>query len=75
MGLGPKETEGSKARNPPSNYARRLRLEVINIAGKLIKTGRRTILKVTAAAFPTAIGIDLGKLSTQVADPPRFAWS
>jgi len=66
-----KETEKSEARIPLSSYATRLRREVIDIAGKLVKTGRQTILKVTEA---TARRLDLGKLFRQVADPPRFAW-
>jgi hypothetical protein len=44
---------------------------VIDIAGKLVKTGRQTILKVTEA---TARRLDLRKLFSQVVDPPRFAW-
>jgi hypothetical protein len=71
-GLGAEETEGSEARIPLSCYATRLRREVIDIAGKLVKTGRQTILKVTEA---TARRLDLGRLFRQVADPPRFAWS
>ena len=43
------EKEGSKARIPLSSYARRLRREVIDIAGKLVRTAGRTILKVTEA--------------------------
>lgn len=67
--FGAKETEGSEARVPLSSYATRFRREVIDIAGKLVKTGRRTILKVTEA---TARRLNLGKLFRQVADPPRF---
>lgn len=72
--FGAEETEESEARIPLSSYATRLRREVIDIAGKLIKTGRQTVLKVTEATLPTAVGINLGKLFRQVADPPRFAW-
>jgi len=70
-GLGTEGTEGSEARIPLSSYATRLRREVIDIAGKLVKTGRQTILKVTEA---TARRLDIEKLFRQVADPPRFAW-
>ena len=51
--------------------ARRLRREVIDIAGKPVRTASRTILKVTEA---TARRLDLNGLFRQVADPPRFAW-
>jgi hypothetical protein len=64
------EIEGA-ARIPLSSYATRLRREVIDIAGKLIKTGRQVILKVTEA---TARRLNIEKLFQQVADPPRFAW-
>ncbi len=69
--FGTEETEGSAARIPLSSYATRLRREVIDIAGKLIRTGRRTILKVTEA---TARRLNVEKLFRRVADPPRFAW-
>jgi len=61
----------SEVRIPLSSYARRLRREVIDIAGKLVRTAGRTILKVTEA---TARRLDIGGLFKQVADPPRFAW-
>lgn len=70
-GLGTEETEGSEARIPLSCYATRLRREMIDIAGKLVKTGRQTVLKVTEA---TARRLDIGRLFRHVADPPRFAW-
>ncbi|MFB6231521.1 MAG: IS1380 family transposase [Salinibacter sp.] len=69
--FGAEEPEGSEARIPLSSYAIRLRREVIDIAGKLVKTGRQMVLKVTEA---TARRLDLGKLFRQVADPPRFVW-
>ena len=62
---------GIGARIPLSSYARRLRREVIDIAGKPVRTASRTILKVTEA---TARRLDLKGLFRQVADPPRFAW-
>jgi len=68
--FGAKETEGSEARVPLSSYATRLRREVIDIAGKLIETGRQTVLKVTEA---TARRLNIESLFRQVADPPRFA--
>jgi len=69
--FGAEETEESEARVPLSSYATRLRREVIDIAGKLIKTARQTILKVTEA---TARRLGIEGLFRQVADPPRFAW-
>jgi len=69
--FGTEETESAEARIPLSSYAARLRREVIDIAGKLVKTGRQVILKVTEA---TARRLNIEKLFQQVADPPRFAW-
>jgi hypothetical protein len=69
--FGAEETEESEARVPLSSYATRLRREVIDIAGKLVKTSRQVILKVTEA---TARRLNIEKLFQQVADPPRFAW-
>lgn len=69
--FGAEQTESSEARIPLSCYATRLRREVIDIAGKLVKTGRQTVLKVTKA---TAHRLGLEKLFRQVADPPHFAW-
>ena len=66
------EKEGPKARIPLSSYARRLRREVIDIAGKLVRTAGQTILKVTEA---TARRLDIEGLFRQVADPPRFRWT
>jgi tRNA U54 and U55 pseudouridine synthase Pus10 len=69
--FGAEETEESEARIPLFSYATRLRREVIDIAGKLVKTGRQMVLKVTEA---TARRLDIERLFQQVADPPRFAW-
>lgn len=66
------EKEGPKARIPLSSYARRLRREVIDIAGTLVRTAGQTILKVTEA---TARRLDIEGLFRQVADPPRFRWT
>lgn len=44
---------------------------MIDIAGKLVETGRQVILKVTEA---TARRLNIENLFQQVADPPRFAW-
>ena len=74
-GEAAEEKEGSKAgpvQIPLSSYARRLRREVIDIAGKLVRTAGRTILKVTEA---TARRLDIEGLFEQVADPPRFRWT
>jgi hypothetical protein len=57
------------ARIPLSSYARRLRREVIDIAGKLVRTAGRTILKVIEA---TARRLGLRGLFKRVANPPRF---
>lgn len=66
------EKESSEARIPLSCYARRLRREVIDIAGKLVRTAGRTILKVTEA---TARRLNIEGLFKQVADPPRLTWT
>jgi len=63
---------GSEVRIPLSSYARRLRQEVINSVGKLIRTAGRTILKVTEA---TARRLGLKELFERVASPPRFRWT
>ena len=60
------------ARIPLSSYARRLRREVIDIVGKLVRTAGRTIPKVTEA---TARRLGLEELFRQVANPPRFRWT
>jgi hypothetical protein len=69
--FGAEETEESEAKILLSSYATRLRREVIDIAGKLVKTGRQLVLKVTEA---TARRLNIESLFRQVADPPRFAW-
>jgi hypothetical protein len=69
--FGAEETEESEARIPLSSCATRLRREVIDIAGKLVKTGRQLVLKVTEA---TARRLDIERLFQQVMGPPRFAW-
>jgi len=66
------ENEDSEARISLSSYARRLRREVIDIAGKLVRTAGQTILKVTEA---TARRLGLEELFERVANPPRFRWT
>jgi hypothetical protein len=69
--LGPGGTEDAEARVPLSSYATRVRREIIDIAGKLVETGRQAILKVTEA---TARRLDIERLFRRAAGPPRFAW-
>jgi hypothetical protein len=69
--LGPGGTEDAEARVTLSSYATRVRREIIDIAGKLVETGRRTILKVTEA---TARRLDIERLFRRAAGPPHFAW-
>ena len=66
------DRESSEVRIPLSSYARRLRREGIDIAGKLVRTAGQTILKVTEA---TARRLGLEGLFEKVADPPRFRWT
>jgi len=68
----PQSQLGIGAGIPLSSYARRLRREVIDIAGKLVRTAGRTILKVTEA---TARRLGIEELFERVANPPRFRWT
>lgn len=54
-----------------SSYVTRMRRRVIDIAAKIIRTGGRTILKVTAA---THRALDLKTMWDRAARPPTFAW-
>ena len=54
-----------------SSYVTRMRRRVIDIAAKLVRTGGRTILKVTAA---THQALDLKTMWDRAARPPTFAW-
>ncbi len=53
------------------SYVTRMRRRVIDIAAKIIRTGGRTILKVTAA---THRALDLKTMWDRAARPPTFAW-
>ena len=57
---------------PITSYATRLRRKVIDFAAKIIRTGGRTILKVTQATWDQLQIPTLWELSRS---PPRFAWA
>ena len=54
-----------------SSYVTRMRRRVIDIAAKIVRTGGKTILKVTAATYRA---IDLKTLWDRANAPPAFAW-
>jgi len=54
-----------------SSYATRMRRRVIDIAAKIVRTGGKTILKVTAA---THQALDLKMMWDRANAPPAFAW-
>jgi len=54
-----------------SSYVTRMRRRVIDIAAKIVRTGGRTILKVTAA---THHALDLKTMWDRAHEPPPFAW-
>ena len=54
-----------------TSYVTRIRRQVIDIAAKIIRTGGKTILKVTAA---THRALDLKTMWDRSARPPVFAW-
>lgn len=56
---------------PVTAYATRVRRTLIDVAGKLVRTGGQTILKVTRATFRQ---LRLDELWARSADPPRFVW-
>ncbi len=56
---------------PISSYVTRMRRRVIDIAAKIVRSGGRTILKVTAA---THRALDLKMMWDRAARPPTFAW-
>lgn len=56
---------------PVTAYATRVRRSLVDFAGKLVRTGGQTILKVTRATFRH---LRLGELWARSGDPPRFAW-
>lgn len=57
---------------PISSYPTRLRRSVLDIAGKIVRTGGKTILKVTEATWQR---LRLQQLWERSGDPPRFAWA
>ena len=54
-----------------SSYVTRMRRRVIDIAAKIVRTGGRTILKVTDA---THRALDLKTMWERANGPPVFAW-
>jgi len=56
---------------PISSYVTRMRRRVIDIAAKIVRSGGRTILKVTAATYRA---LDLKTMWDRAARPPTFAW-
>lgn len=64
--------DGLEAAVPLTFYATRIRREVIDIAGKIIRTGGDVILKITNA---TVERLNLRTLWDRTADPPRFCWA
>lgn len=64
--------DGLEGAVPPTSYATRIRREVIDIAGKIISTSHRMLLKVTEATFGR---LDFRTLWDRTADPPRFCWA
>ena len=53
------------------SYARTVRRKVIDIAAKIVKTGGKKILKVTAAAWEA---LDLSVLWKKSGSPPKISW-
>jgi len=64
--------DGLEEAVPPTSYATRIRRQVIDIAGKIIRTGGEVILKITEATFER---LDLRTLWDRTADPPGFCWA
>lgn len=54
-----------------SSYVTRMRRRVIDIAAKIVRTGGKTILKVTASTYRA---IDLKTMWDRANGPPTFAW-
>jgi len=57
---------------PVPSYPTRLRRTVIDFAAKVVRTGERTILKVTRATWDQLQILTLWALSRS---PPRFSWA
>ncbi len=56
---------------PVTAYATRVRRTLADFAGKIVRTGGRTILKATRAAFEQ---LKLDELWKRSGSPPAFAW-
>jgi len=56
---------------PVTAYATRLRRTLVDFAGKIVRTGGRTILKATRTAFGQ---LKLDELWRRSGSPPGFAW-
>ena len=56
---------------PVTAYPTRVRRTLVDFAGKLVRTGGRTILKVTRATFQQ---LKLEELWQRSGCPPGFAW-
>lgn len=70
--LGEQAESEEDTRIPLTAYATRVRRELVDIAGKVVRTAGRVILKVTEA---TARRLNIERLWRRVADPPSFAWT
>lgn len=57
---------------PPVSYARRLRRQVLDVAGKLVRHAHRITLKVTEALWH---GLGFDRLWEKANAPPVFSWS
>lgn len=57
---------------PVMSYATRLRRRLIDIAGKVVRTARRTTLKVSQATYRA---LNLGLLWDRAVAPPRILWA
>lgn len=58
---------------PPTAFATRLRRRLIDVAGKLVRSGRQVLLKVTAAAY-AALGWE-ALWARSAAPPGELCWS
>lgn len=57
---------------PAPSYATRVRRQAIDFAAKIVRTGRQTVLKVTAALWDR---LRIPDLWERTADPPAFVWT
>lgn len=54
-----------------SSYVTKVRRQVLDIAAKIVRSGHRTVLKVTRAVYNA---LDIATMWQRVNAPPRFAW-